>query len=127
MDNCLQLNSTKCKELRIYFGRDKIDFSNIHINGSNLEIVNHVKIMEPACQQYRLEGQQVDLFYHQTQTSKNSCVRPTLTYPDMVHRSFIAHYLIILAMLSNECNKEYFLPSTLVVATDCLRYSNSHS
>jgi hypothetical protein len=36
-----------------------------------------------------------------------------------------ALYLITSAMLSNECNKEYFLSSTLVVAiADCLRYSN---
>ena len=45
MDNRLQLNSTKCKELRIHFGRDELDFSNIRINGSNLEMINHIKIL----------------------------------------------------------------------------------
>ena len=45
MDNRLQLNSSKCKELRIHFGNDVLEFSNILINGSNIEVVNHVKIL----------------------------------------------------------------------------------
>ena len=45
MDNRLQLNSSKCKELRIHFGNDVLEFSNILINGSNIEVVNRVKIL----------------------------------------------------------------------------------
>ena len=37
--------NVKSYDLRIHFGRDELDFSNIRINGSNLEIVNHVKIV----------------------------------------------------------------------------------
>ena len=46
LDNCLELNLGKCKELLIYFGRAAIDsFSGVRISGVHFEVVEHSKIL----------------------------------------------------------------------------------
>ena len=45
VDNKLQLNPEKCKELRIDFKRDKQDLDAINIDNVSLEVVDHAKIL----------------------------------------------------------------------------------
>ena len=45
MDNRLQLNLGKCKELLIYFGRTANSFPGVRISDVQLEVVEHAKIL----------------------------------------------------------------------------------
>ena len=44
-DNKMKLNSDKCKELRISFSRTQRDFSPVIVNGKELEVVRHAKLL----------------------------------------------------------------------------------
>ena len=105
--------STKCKELRIHFGRDELDFSNIRVNGSNLEIVNHVKIVALTISNDLKWNQHVNnivkkankriYFIIQLKRAKIppseillfycTCVRPTLGYSTQVFHYALPNYL----------------------------------
>ncbi len=43
--NRLQLNGTKCKEMRIHFGKNNLEFKNINTDGIEIEIINHGQIL----------------------------------------------------------------------------------
>jgi hypothetical protein len=108
-----QLNSTKCKELRMHFGRDELDFSNIRINGSNLEIINHIKILGLTISNDLKWNQHVNnivkkankriYFIIQLKRAKIpqseillfycTCVRPTLDYSTQVFHYALPNYL----------------------------------
>jgi hypothetical protein len=44
-DNCLKLNELKCKELVIDFSRAVNTFQRVIVNGNELELVSHAKIL----------------------------------------------------------------------------------
>jgi len=43
--NKFQLNSDKCKELRISFAKNKVDLPPVVVDGHNLEVVDHAKLL----------------------------------------------------------------------------------
>ena len=43
--NKFQLNSDKCKELCISFAKNKIDLPPVVVDGHNLEVVDHAKLL----------------------------------------------------------------------------------
>ena len=45
LDNKVQLNSEKCKELRISFTKKQSEFHPILVNGNQLEVVRSAKLL----------------------------------------------------------------------------------
>ena len=45
LDNKVQLNSEKCKELRISFTKKQSEFQPILVNGNQLEVVRSAKLL----------------------------------------------------------------------------------
>ena len=46
--NKFQLNSDKCKELRLSFAKNKVDLPPVVVDGHNLEVVDHAKLLGVA-------------------------------------------------------------------------------
>ena len=44
-ENKFQHNRDKCKELRIFFAKNKVDQPPIVVDGHNLEVVDHAKLL----------------------------------------------------------------------------------
>ena len=44
-ENKFQLNRDKCKELRISFAKNKVDLPPVVVDGHNLEVVDHAKLL----------------------------------------------------------------------------------
>ena len=141
-DNRLQLNGTKCKELRIYFGKDVLDFANIRIDGIDLEIVTHVKILGLTIsgdlkwnqhvqnvvkkankriyfivqlKRAKLPPSEILLFYC-------SCVRPILEYGSQVFHYGLPMYLSDVIERVQQRVLSIIYPGC--AHTDSLRYSN---
>ena len=45
LDNRVQLNSEKCKELRVSFTKKQSEFHHILVNGNQLEVVRSAKLL----------------------------------------------------------------------------------
>ena len=43
--NRLLLNGRKCKEMRIHFGKNNLEFENVNTDGNEIEIINHGRIL----------------------------------------------------------------------------------
>lgn len=142
MENRLQLNSTKCKELRIHFGKEELDFSNIRINSCNLEITAHAKILGLTISNNLKWNQHVYnivkkankriYFIIQLKRAKIpipeillfycTCVRPILEYSSEVFHYALPKYLHDFIERVQQRVLSIIYPGCGY--TDCLKYSN---